>query len=297
MPLVSVVTATYNRAHLIGETILSVLNQSFKDFEYIIIDDGSADQTESIVRAFPDARIRFFKLPHTGRLSSLRNFSHTKCRGPLIAYVDSDDIWTPNKLEKQLAAMQKYPAAGFSFTDIELFDKNGAYRSSIYGKAGTETRNVFSSLLNNKLVICHTTLMVRRSMLDQVGQSDETFQSGDHDFVFRLSREADAIVHYEPLVRVRRHSQNTSSNRANRRVAFDEHHQTLKKLLHNGKISNEEFIRAEQLTSYAFASQSIMFGDHDSALQYLKKSLASRPWHMKTWLKMGLTLAKKVSGF
>jgi glycosyltransferase involved in cell wall biosynthesis len=297
MPLVSVVTVTYNRAHLIGETIESVLNQSFRDFEYIIVDDGSDDGTEALVASIPDPRILFFKVPHTGRLSSLRNFGHTKCTGALIAYVDSDDIWIPDKLEKQVTAMQNHPTAGFSFTDIELFNDRGTFKSSIYNKQGTEVRNVFASMLANKLVICHTTLMVRRRTLDQVGESDETFQSGDHDFAFRLSREVDAIIHYEPLVRVRKHAQNKSSNPAYHRVAFEAHQRTLKKLFDSCKISTDEYQRAIQLTSYSFGSQSMTNGDYDNAIQYFKKSLVRKPWHMKTWIKLGLTLAKKVSGF
>src|SRR5262245_47952240 len=98
MPRVSVVTCTYNRAHLIGETIRSVLAQSFQDFEYIIVDDGSDDRTEDVVRSIPDKRIHYFYLPHSGRLSTLRNLSHSKCAGEFIAYVDSDDIWDPHKL-------------------------------------------------------------------------------------------------------------------------------------------------------------------------------------------------------
>ncbi len=294
MPKVSVVTATYNRAHLIGETIRGVLNQSFKDFEYIIVDDGSDDDTEAIVKAIPDPRIHYFKLAHSGRLSSLRNFCHAKCNGEFIAYVDSDDIWSPDKLEKQVAALESHPDAGFSFTDIETFDERGTIKSGIYGKQGTEVRNVFSLMLSNQLVICHTTLMVRRILISEVGESDETFLAGDHDFVFRLSRVVDAVIHYEPLVRVRRHSQNTSIGKEYQRIAFDEHHHTLKKLLDAGKISTEEFTRAEQLTSYSFGSQSLVLGDYDNALKYFRKSLKRKPWHMKTWIKMGLSLAKKV---
>ncbi len=294
MPLVSVVTAAYNRAHLIGETIRGVLNQSFRDFEYIIVDDGSDDNTEEIVRSIPDSRIHFFKMPHSGRLSALRNFCHTKCNGAFIAYVDSDDIWSPDKLEKQVTAMLSHPAAGFSFTDIELFDERGTIRSGIYGKQGTEVRNVFPEMLCNELVICHTTLMVRRSVINQVGESDETFLAGDHDFVFRLCRETDSVIHYEPLVRVRRHSQNTSAGNQYQRIAFNEHHRTLKKLCDSGKISTEEFTRAEQLTSYSFGSQSMVLGDYDNALHYFKKSLRRKPWHAKTWIKLGLALTKKV---
>jgi glycosyltransferase involved in cell wall biosynthesis len=77
MPLVSVVTCTYNRAHLIRETIQSVLNQTFQDFEYIIIDDGSEDNTEKVIQSYADPRLKYFKLARTGGHSALVNLSHT----------------------------------------------------------------------------------------------------------------------------------------------------------------------------------------------------------------------------
>ena len=297
MPSVSVVTATYNRAHLIGDTIRSVLNQSFRDLEYIIADDGSDDNTAGIVKSFADPRIVYFKLPHTGRLSSLRNFCHSKCTGEFIAYVDSDDVWMPDKVGKQVKALRQNPAAGFSFTDIEIFNEQGIIQPSLYKRQGLEVRNVFSQLLDNELVICHTTLMIRRSVLDTVGENDESFLSGDHDLVFRMSRETDAAIHYEPLVKVRRHAQNTSHGEAYRREGFDEHHRTLKKLLELRKITKEEYAEAINTTSYAFASQCMAHNDHDLALHYLKKSLAGNPWHPKAWFRMVLALAKKVLGF
>src|SRR5687768_7324152 len=97
-PLVSVVTCTYNRGHLIGETIRSVLAQTWQNFEYIIVDDGSTDNTLLVVESFHDARIRY--IPHErtgGHLSRLRNVAHNQCKGDFIAYVDSDDLWEPDK--------------------------------------------------------------------------------------------------------------------------------------------------------------------------------------------------------
>ncbi len=297
MPSVSIVMATYNRAHLIGETIQSVLGQGFPEFEYIIADDGSNDGTEEIVKSIGDPRIVYFKRPHTGRLSSLRNFCHSKCRGEFIAYVDSDDIWMPGKLDMQVKVLNQHPGAGFSFTDIELFNDRGTIQPSLYKREGLEVCNVFSQLLRNELVICHTTLVIRRSVLGLVGENDESFLSGDHDLVFRMSHATEAAILYYPLVKVRRHAQNTSYGDIYRLQGFDEHHRTLKKLLDSRKITNEEYSKAMSNTSYAFASQSLVYGDHERAIHYLKKSLAGNPWNVKAWLRMGLMLAKKVFRF
>jgi glycosyltransferase involved in cell wall biosynthesis len=294
MPRVSVVTCTYNRAHLIGETIRSVLAQSFQDFEYIIIDDGSNDGTEQLIRSIADKRIRYFYVVHSGRLSQLRNYSHAKCSGEFIAYVDSDDIWDPSKLEKQVTAMERNPAAGFSFSDIETFDKNGVLKKSLYNLQGAFHGNVFQRMLQNKLVICHTTLMIRKACIDSIGQSDESFYAGDHDFVFRMSHSYDAAVLYEPLVKVRKHDQNTTGNHSYDLKGYAEHHRTLRKLLDLKKISSEEYLDAVQVSSYAFGQQLTAAGDHGTAFRYFTKSLAIKPWDARSLVRACQSLAKKI---
>ena len=150
MPRVSVITCTYNRAHLIGDTIRSVLNQTFQEFEYIIIDDGSTDNTEEVIRSFNEARIKYFKHERTGgHLSRLRNFAHQHCTGEYLAYIDSDDLWNERKLELQINEFNKNPNLGFSFTDIEIFNQQGTLRSTIYAKNGIYIGSIFPAMLRN----------------------------------------------------------------------------------------------------------------------------------------------------
>ena len=295
MALVSVVTCTYNRAHLIGETIRSVLQQTLQDFEYIIIDDGSSDNTEDVVRAFNDFRISYFKHDRTGgHLSRLRNFAHTKCHGEFIAYIDSDDIWATDKLTLQIKALQENPASGFSFTDIVIFNKAGTIRSSIYNKSGFFIGSVFDLMLNNKLIICHTTLVLKRACLETTGPMDETMHSGDHDLVFFLSRLFDACVFYQPLVHVRKHDQNsTSSNELSLRL-LKEHHRTLQKLLDKELISNKEYSNAMASTSYSFGIQALAAGAPKAATNYFVTCLKITPWNLKAWVRLLFALPKQV---
>lgn len=101
-PKVSVIIATFNREYLIGETIESILNQSFADFELIVVSDGSTDNTEALVYSINDPRIKFLKQPNSGRPACPRNYGIREARGKYVAFCDDDDIWLPNKLEKQL---------------------------------------------------------------------------------------------------------------------------------------------------------------------------------------------------
>jgi glycosyltransferase involved in cell wall biosynthesis len=107
LPTVSVIIPTYNRAHLIGRSINSVLNQTYQDFELIIVDDGSSDNTEEIIRAFNDPRILFLKHPENRGVSAARNTGIKEARGSYIAFQDSDDEWLPEKLEKQMAVFKQ----------------------------------------------------------------------------------------------------------------------------------------------------------------------------------------------
>lgn len=101
IPTVSVVIPTYNRAHLVGRAIQSVLNQTYQDFEIIVVDDGSTDNTEEVVKSFNDPRIRYIRHDQNRGGSAARNTGIKMARGEYIAFQDSDDEWLPEKLESR----------------------------------------------------------------------------------------------------------------------------------------------------------------------------------------------------
>lgn len=295
MPLVSIVTCTYNRAHLIGETIQSVIAQTFQDFEYIIVDDGSDDNTEEIVQSFNEPRINYFKHERTGgHLSRLRNYAHQQCSGKFIAYIDSDDLWDKDKLELQIPELEKDKAVGFSFTDIIIFNQEGVIRTSIYGKSGLFTGSVFPSMLRNELIICHTTLVVNASCLEKIGPMDELMHSGDHDLVFRLSCYFDACVIYQPLVQVRKHSQNSTSSHLLSLRLLKEHHQTIHKLFTDKLISKSEYRQAMAASSYSFGVQVMAAKDYSSAVSYFIKCITITPWKGKAWIRLMMALIQNM---
>ena len=107
MVLVSVIMPTYNRAHLLPRAIKSVLSQTFKDFELIIIDGGSIDNTEDVVKSFKDPRIIYINQGINQGISAAKNVGIMKAKGKYIAFIDSDDEWFSIKLEKQVKVFQK----------------------------------------------------------------------------------------------------------------------------------------------------------------------------------------------
>ena len=125
-PTVSIITPCYNCEKWISETIESVLNQTFKDYEMLIVDDMSTDETKKIVTKYQakDNRIKLINLNKKGGASGARNKALELAQGRYIAFLDGDDLWKPTKLEKQIEYMQKNGIA-FSYTDYEYIDENG----------------------------------------------------------------------------------------------------------------------------------------------------------------------------
>lgn len=104
---VSIILPTYNREHMVGKAIESVLKQSYTDFELIIIDDGSTDKTEQVIASYNDKRIRYYRMQENGGQSKARNRGMQMAKYDYLAFEDSDDLWRPEKLEVQMNAMKK----------------------------------------------------------------------------------------------------------------------------------------------------------------------------------------------
>jgi glycosyltransferase involved in cell wall biosynthesis len=121
--MVSVIIPTYNRAELIGRAVKSVLNQSFRDFELIVVDDGSSDQTRETVESFHDPRLRLIEQEHQG-VSKARNRGIKESVGKWISFLDSDDAWQPNKLQRQIESLEEDFRYRVVYTN-EIWIRNG----------------------------------------------------------------------------------------------------------------------------------------------------------------------------
>ncbi|OQP63310.1 hypothetical protein A3860_25820 [Niastella vici] len=200
--MVSVIIPTYNRARLIEESIYSVLNQTYKELELIIVDDGSTDNTEEIVRAIPDPRIQYYKLPHSGRNAISKNFAIRQSKGTLIAFNDSDDTWDTTKLEKQVQLLSQHPHIGFSITDAVNYKEGQIISPRTYTiRQGVEYANIFNRMKENRFVVYNPTILLRRSCFEKTGFFDETMPYGsEFHFNILLAFHFDAGIIYEPLL-------------------------------------------------------------------------------------------------
>ena len=118
-PLVSVIVPTYNRAALLCEAVNSVLQQTYQNIEIIVIDDGSTDNTTEVMAAYGD-RVRYTRRPNAG-VNAARNLGLKQARGEFVALLDSDDLWAPFKIELQVRLMRHFSAAGFLFSNFQIF--------------------------------------------------------------------------------------------------------------------------------------------------------------------------------
>lgn len=199
-PTVSVIIPTYNRAHLVGRAIGSVLNQTYQDFELIVVDDGSTDNTEEVVKSIKDPRIRYTRHDQNRGGSAARNSGIKMARGEYIAFQDSDDEWLPEKLEKQMRVFENAPAeVGVVYTGfwrIEGEKKTYIPSDKITRKEG----NIHGQLLKGNFVTTQATV-VKRECFKKAGMFDEhlpRFQ--DWELFIRISKYYDFKCIDEPLV-------------------------------------------------------------------------------------------------
>lgn len=169
---VSVIVPTYNRAHLVRETIDSILSQTFNDFELIIVDDESTDSTDEVVKSYKDKRIRYFKHQHHGIIAANRNYGIRRAKGKYIAFCDDDDLWFPQKLEKQVQELEKDSQIGLVCNNEIGFDDKGDHGELIKTKL-TDQDFTFESLIAVNRVST-STVLVRKAVLNDVGMMDES---------------------------------------------------------------------------------------------------------------------------
>jgi glycosyltransferase involved in cell wall biosynthesis len=198
-PLVSVVIPTYNRGHCIAACIDSVLAQTLGDFEIIVVDDFSADDTAARVAAFADPRISYLPLPSNQGGAVARNAGIGQASGEFVAFLDSDDLWLPEKLAKQVEGMRLAgPKCGLSYTWLRCVDDDGAETMLIHPEIDGDC---FERMLVSNFIGSFSNLVVRRALLVEEGGLDENFRScQDWDLLIRLCRRASVHCQRDYLV-------------------------------------------------------------------------------------------------
>jgi GT2 family glycosyltransferase len=186
-PAVTVVIPTFNRAAVLARAIRSVVGQTCQDWELIVVDDCSTDGTEQTVRGFSDSRITYLRLDRNSRWGAARNTGIRQARGEYVAFLDSDDEWLPEKLEKELEVFQNSdPAVGLVYTGKMILDEQGRV---LEVRRPTKSGWVYDALLDWDFIGSCSRVAVKKQVLDRVGGFDETFGiCEDYDLWLRVAR-------------------------------------------------------------------------------------------------------------
>ena len=207
MPTVSVIIHTYNNEKFIAETVASVLNQTYKDYEIIVVDDGSVDGTRDVLMPYMQ-KIRYH-YKENGGIASAKNAGIGLSQAEFVAFLDHDDLWVPDKLQLQMEHFNENPQIGLVYAKYTSFRDGKELRTKPEkGYSGW----IFKELLA-KSFIQTSTVVVKRECLDAAGPYDETFSLGDeYDMFLRIARKFQCGFVDKGLTRYRVHDTNASNN-------------------------------------------------------------------------------------
>jgi glycosyltransferase involved in cell wall biosynthesis len=223
LPLVSVIVPLYNGGDYIESTLNSVLSQTYKFHEIIVMDDGSTDDGPSkvmmLMKNHPD-RIQLLHHPDQKNhwIAASRNVAIQNAKGTYIAFLDQDDIWLPDKLEKQVYALQRFPKAAFAYAKSGFIDQNGIEKNvnrfhPFFGKGiAYKPANIFKTLIKENFIPT-LTVVIRKSCIDRIGLMDEgpRYEYEDWLYFSKLAFFYEGIFIPEVLANYRIHNNNYSA--------------------------------------------------------------------------------------
>ena len=210
MPHISVIVPVYNGEKTIRETVESVLNQTWQDFEIIIINDGSQDRTLDVISGIQDSRIKVFSYPNAGQAAS-RNRGIGKASGEYIAFLDADDLWTADKLEAQYQALQENPEAKVAYSWSNHIDESGKFLRT--GSHVTANGNVYERLLLLNFFEHGSNPLIHKQAFVEVGGFDESLPpTEDWDMWLRLAARYHFVAVSSPQILYRVYNNSASSN-------------------------------------------------------------------------------------
>jgi glycosyltransferase involved in cell wall biosynthesis len=254
------------------------------NWELIIVDDGSTDDTREWVLSLADPRIRLVGVPHSGNLGRVRNRGIAEARGELIAFLDSDDTFEPRKLAAQVAALETHPDCGWSYTAMTRVDAAG---NVIVDPRMPQWRElsgwILVQLLRFNALVDTPAVMVRRALLERVGTLDETLlESQDYELFFRFAAASPTIAISEPLTRKRIHTGSLSSDRMKVHEAWVVIYEGLR------AGSDDSDVRMTCAREARHHRICVAFcrargGDVGQALAHLLPILQQRPWSYRAW--------------
>jgi glycosyltransferase involved in cell wall biosynthesis len=277
MPTVSVIIHTYNNEKFIAETVESVLNQTYKDYEIIVVDDGSVDGTRDALLPYMHGIRYHYK--ENGGIASAKNAGISLSQAEFIAFLDHDDLWVPDKLKLQMECFNENPQVGLIYAKYTSFRDGKELRTKPEkGYSGW----IFKALLA-KSFIQTSTVIVKRECLNAVGPYDESFSLGDeYDMFLRISKRFQCGFIDKGLTRYRVHETNASKND----FLFDNENLGVYKKIYNNFTDldgEEKKILRKRIARYSMKVAKGLYsqGKLDESKKYQKEALNYLPFYKR----------------
>jgi glycosyltransferase involved in cell wall biosynthesis len=217
MPLVTVCIPTYNRRRYLLESLDSIFRQTWTDFEVLLVDDGSTDGTAEAIRSYPHP-VRYIYQEHQGEPAA-RNRLIAETRTPFLAWQDSDDLWLPEKLEKQMVLLEGAPERTIVYSPLVTIDAEG--RVVRRQKRHTPSGRIVEPLFERFFIPFPSVVMPTQLARECGGFPSRYLRGGDYRFWLVLSLRCDFLACPEPLVLCRRHGGNLSNDPGTKRVMVE----------------------------------------------------------------------------
>ena len=273
MPKVSIITPTHNRAHFISEAIESVLAQTMNDWEQIIIDDGSTDNTREVVEKYAnrDSRIRYV-YQVKGRLSRHRAMAVHIAQGKFITFLDDDDTFLPHKLERQVSFLEQHPDVGLVYSQVDMVEADKKFIKTWPDVPATS----FIELMKD-CTIQPNAALVRKECIEQVGNFNTKLKScDDYDLWLRIARRYPIAFVPETVGIYRWHGRNISHQH---QLRLKSHVAIFKAILKQDLSDLERQQAVQRVLSFAYwpAQHALEKGNFGEAMYFFWAALQFSP--------------------
>ncbi|MFC6723323.1 glycosyltransferase family 2 protein [Halobium palmae] len=268
MPKVSVVIPAYNRADMLPRTIDSVLSQSHDDFECIIVDDASTDDTEAVVSSYDDIRLRYLQHDENRGANAARNTGIRAATGTYVSFLDSDDEFHPENLALTTAALEKQPNYAGVFTSVRVIH-DGHIENVLVARPGTVS---FERICSENVIGGFTCAMFRTDIFDEIGYLDESLSSyQDWDLFIRAVESHEMLGINEVLATHHLHGDRISSNKSSK---FDGQDRFLEK--HGDKLTRAGRANLQYARGFVYADHD----EYENAAHSFKTAFKQYPYDL-----------------
>jgi glycosyltransferase involved in cell wall biosynthesis len=290
-PTVTVVMPTFDRVKFLRAAIASVHAQTFDDWELIVVDDGSADETRGFLQGQRDPRITLVYRTHTGNPAAVRNQGIALARGHYIAFLDSDDRWHADKLARQVALMASQPARRWSYTAVNRIDDGGRPIARSGAPWVAHSGPILEQLLRIDAQIAMPAVMAETQFVRELGGFDERLRfSEDYDLWARMALRSEVSVDPEPSADVRSHDEHFTFDRTGKLGGWAAFYAKMEELVPTAEL--RALCRKER-REYVLrlAAQHAHVGDWAGMRHSLGAAVRARAWSPRGWLRVAKNAA------